>query len=190
MAASSRIDRRRIGASKTTRAGFRPRPRPHRPGRGGAPSRSAILIGSASASLHARPGALAGRRRRGTALLLLATAALRLLLFRRGRRFLLALAPRLVALERGLPGLGRREPRLALLLLLLGRLHQLEVGGLTGVAQAVTDPEDPGVAAVAGRVPGRDGVEQLPRHRRTGHETRDVASRAEVAALAERDQAL
>src|SRR5207249_3136445 len=102
-------------------------------------------------------------------------------------------------LLRGFPGSSflARLPRpgdfdglalLAVLLLLLGGLHELEIRGLAPVAEAMADPEDARVAAGPLRIPGSDGAEQLARHLVAGDESRDVPARRDVPPLGERDQ--
>src|SRR5262249_49159974 len=136
------------------------------------------------AGLH--PGAGAFPRGGGCpALLRLLLAPLRCVRLPSGLGFPLPLGGHLVALERLLPLLPGRAPRLPLGLLLLGGLDQLEVGGLARVPEPAPDPHDSGVAPIPLRVPGCDGREQLPGHRGPGDEPRHVAARREIAALRE-----
>src|SRR5262245_42264116 len=66
---------------------------------------------------------------------------------------LLLLVRLLATLGHGLR-LGRGDAGCALLLLLLDRLHELEVGRFAGVTEPMADADDARVAAVPLRVPG------------------------------------
>ncbi len=74
--------------------------------------------------------------------------------------------------------------------LLRKRLDQFDDRHRSVVALARPEFDDPGVPAVAGRVPGRDLGEQLVHDGLVLHDCQHPASRGDVAALGERDQPL